>query len=328
VNVWLRPFRRALILDRTRTGDASMFGPDLYASLALAASILAPALPPRTDWVGDTVFIKKPGIPVGQLEADGTFTPSGQSRSIQYTVTRDEKGHVQVMQDGKRVWMAKDDVVRLKDAVDFYTQMLDADPGNDQWFAFRGIARQRQGKTEEALKDYAEAIRLRPRAAAWYGNRGLIYMGAKKFDEAIADFTTAIDLTENEMSYLNRGLAYSRKKEYAKAAADYTTAVERNPASALGQNQLAWLLSTAPDEKVRDGKRAVEAARKACELTEHNNGGYLDTLAAAYAETADFGKAVEWQEKALKAGDIPIKDLDAARKRLELYKQKKPYREE
>ena len=89
---------------------------------------------------------------------------------------------------------------------------------------------------------------------------------------------------------------------------------------------LAWLLATAPDDKVRDGKRAVELAKTACELTEHKNGGYLDTLAAAYAEAGDFKNAVEWQEKAIKAGDMPIKDMDAAKKRLELFKNKKPYR--
>jgi len=87
-------------------------------------------------------------------------------------------------------------------------------------------------------------------------------------------------------------------------------------------------LSTAPDDKVRDGKRALGAAKKACELTDHKNGGHLDTLAAAYAEVGEFARAVEWQEKALKAGDIPIKDMDAARQRLELYKAKKPYRGE
>jgi tetratricopeptide (TPR) repeat protein len=305
-----------------------MSGPDLFAVLTLAASILAPALPPRSDWVGETVFIKKPEVAVGQLEDDGTFTPAGQSRSIEFVVRKEEKGYVQVVHAGKRVWVAKDDLVRLKDAADHYTKLLDAEPSEDRWFAFRGWARHRQGKIDEALKDYAEAIRLSPQSASWWGNRGLIYMGAKKLDEAIADFTAAIDLTENEMGYLNRGLAYTRKKEFARAMADYTRVVERNPALALGQNQLAWLLSTTPDDKVRDGKRAVEAAKKACELTDHKNGGYLDTLAAAYAEVGEFDKAVEWQEKALKAGDIPIKDQDGARKRLELYKQKKPYRGE
>ena len=156
---------------------------------------------------------------------------------------------------------------------------------------------------------------------------------SKNYDDAIADFTTCIDRAlertpqQAEVAYRNRAMAYSRKKEFGKAAADYAKVVEINPESPVGQNGLAWLLCTAPDAKVRDGKRAVEAATKACELTNYKNGGYLDTLAAAYAEIGEFDKAVEWQEKALKAGDIPVKDLDAARKRLELFKQKKPYRE-
>jgi tetratricopeptide (TPR) repeat protein len=304
-----------------------MFGTDLFAGLAMAASIMAPALAPRTDWLGETVFIKKPGLIAYTFEPDGNFKPAGRVRSIQFVAVKEEKGHILVVQEGKRVWIEKDNLVRLKDAVEYYTKMLDEEPNGDTWFAFRGWARFRTGKTEEALKDYAEAIRLNPRAGSWYGNRALIHLESKKFDDAIADFGTCIELApESEVPYRNRALAYSRKKDFANAAADYRRVVELNPESPVGQNGLAWLLSTAPDEKVRDGKKAVEAATKACELTEWKNGGYLDTLAAAYAEVGEFDKAVEWQEKALKAGDLPVKDQDAARKRLELYKQKKPYR--
>src|SRR5262249_43595060 len=142
-----------------------MFGPDTFATLALAASVMAPALPARTDWVGETVFAKKPGVAYGKVEPDGTFTPVGTLRSIQYVVVPDEKGRLQVSQDGKPVWIPKDDVVRLKDAVEHYTKMLDEDPNNDTWFAFRGWARHKDGKTAEGLKDYAEAIRLNPTAA-------------------------------------------------------------------------------------------------------------------------------------------------------------------
>lgn len=304
-----------------------MSGPDLFATLALAASVMAPALPPRTDWVGEVVFVKKSGTAGGQVEPDGTFKPTERLRSIQYVVTKDEKGRLQVNQEGKSIWVQKEDMVRLKDAVEHYTKMLDADPNNDVWFAFRGWARHRSGKTEEAIKDYAEAIRLRPESPAWYGNRGLIHLEAKKLDEALADFTAAVDLNpDNEVAYRHRAMAYTRKKDFAKAAEDFAKVVQLNPDSAIGQNGLAWLLCTAPDDKVRDGKRAVEAAKKACELTEYKNGGYLDTLAAAYAEVGEFDKAVEWQEKAIKAGDLPVKDLDAAKKRLDLFKQKKPYR--
>jgi tetratricopeptide (TPR) repeat protein len=304
-----------------------MFGPDSLLTFALAASISAPALPARTDWVGETVFIKKSAVPCGKLDTDGKFTPTGTLRSLQYRADKEEKGYIQVTQEGKPIWAHKDDLVRLKDAVDHFTKQLDEDPNNSTWFAFRGWARFRTGKTEEALKDYAEAIRLKPEAGSWYGNRALIYLETKKYDEAIADLTTSIDLyPDSEISYRNRAMAYSKKKEFAKAAEDYAKVVELNPNSAIGNNGLAWLLATAPDDKVRDGKRALEYAKKACELTEYKNGGLIDTLAAVYAELGEFDKAVEWQEKAIKAGDLPVKDVDAAKKRLELFKAKKPYR--
>jgi len=306
-----------------------MFGLDLVAMVALAASVSAPALPARTDWVGETVYIKKSEAIYGRIEADGTFTPVDRVKSIQYVVQRDEKGYLQFSQEGKPIWVKKDDMVRQKDAVEHFTKMLDEDPSNDLWFAFRGWVRHRSGNTAEGLKDYAEAIRLKPTAAAWYGNRGLIHLESKKLDDAIADLTSAIELSPtNEVYYRNRALANSRKKDWANAAEDYAKVVELAPESATSLNGLAWLLCTAPDDKVRDGKRALEFAKKACELTANKNGGYLDTLAAAYAELGDFAKAVEWQEKALKAGDLPIKDMETARQRLELYKDKKPYRGE
>ena len=68
-----------------------MSGPDLYATLVLAASILAPALGPRTGWVGETVFIKKPQTTVGQVEADGTFTPTGTSRLSPWIILKCSK---------------------------------------------------------------------------------------------------------------------------------------------------------------------------------------------------------------------------------------------
>ncbi|HEX3150899.1 MAG TPA: tetratricopeptide repeat protein [Gemmataceae bacterium] len=300
-----------------------------FPLIAIATTIAAPALPARTDWVGEVVYIKKETATYGRVEADGTFTPIARVKSIQYVVQRDEKGYLEFKQDGKPIWVKKDDMVRQKDAVEHFTKMLDEDPNNDIWFAFRGWVRHRTGKTAEGLKDYAEAIRLKPMAAAWYSNRALIYLEAKNVDDAIADLTSAIELSpNNEVYYRNRAMAYSRKKDWANAAEDFGKVIELVPDSATSMNGLAWLLCTAPDQKVRDGKRALEYAKKACELTENKNGGYLDTLAAAYAEVGDFAKAVEWQEKALKTGDLPIKDMEAARQRLALYKDKKPYRGE
>ena len=305
-----------------------MTGLDLIAGLVLAGSVLAPKLAPKSEWAGEIYFIKKSQTDFGRREADGTFSPTGTLGSIQYTVLAEEKDLVQVQNLGTKVWVRKDDLVKLSQAPEHFTKMLDAEPNDAKWFAFRAWAQFRNGRTAEALKDYGEAIRLDPDSPAWYSNRGLIHLETKQYDDAIADFNMSLELGEMDSAYRNRAQAYTKKKEYVKAGRDFRDAVSANPKSALNLNALAWHLCTAPDAKARDGRRAIEIALEACRLTEYKNGGYVDTLAAAYAEAGEFDKALEWQEKALKAGDIPIKDMAGARKRLDLFKEKKAYREE
>jgi tetratricopeptide (TPR) repeat protein len=64
-------------------------------------------------------------------------------------------------------------------------------------------------------------------------------------------------------------------------------------------DELAWLLATYPDSKSRDGTEAVRLAEHACDLTERKIPALLDTLAAAYAEAADFPRATSAAEEAL-----------------------------
>ena len=96
-----------------------------------------------------------------------------------------------------------------------------------------------------------------------------------------------------------------------------------------GDAGLAWFWSTCPKAELRDGKKAVEYAEKACKLTEYKEATFLDTLAAAYAENGQFEEAVKTQQKALKSpDDFPKKELEKAKMRLQLYMQGKPYRKE
>ena len=85
-------------------------------------------------------------------------------------------------------------------------------------------------------------------------------------------------------------------------------------------------MATCVDAKYRDGKKAVESATTACELSQWKNAYHVDTIAAACAEAGDFEAAVKWQTKAnalYAAGE----EREKAQARLKLYQEKKPYRE-
>ena len=104
-------------------------------------------------------------------------------------------------------------------------------------------------------------------------------------------------------------------------------AINSNPKDDWSYNALAWIEATCPDSSVRNGKDAVTAATKACELTSWKESSWIDTLAAACAESGDFQRAIQFEEQALGAGDSPDSEQKAMCERLALYKQSQPYRE-
>lgn len=145
----------------------------------------------------------------------------------------------------------------------------------------------------------------------------------EQFDDFAADFQAQAQATQENMQEFQNA---SNNGDYQGAidAVDEALAVDEN--NAVAHNNKGWLLATCPDEQFRDGELAVEHATKACDLTGWVNGGFIDTLAAAYAEAGDFEAAAEWQQKAIDADFSGTLTADFT-ERLELYQAGTPYRE-
>jgi tetratricopeptide (TPR) repeat protein len=151
----------------------------------------------------------------------------------------------------------------------------------------------------------------------------------------MADYNRAIEVDPKyALAYRARGRIWKYGGEFAKVVGNFEELVRQVPQGAAGHRYLARILATCTDANVRNGKRAVAEATRACELTGWKSCLCLDTLAAAYAETGDFESALKWQNEAMKfypdsePSDYFVGfDEIGFDERLDLYQKKRPCRE-
>lgn len=216
-------------------------------------------------------------------------------------------------------------------AIDDYGQMIQLDPKSGEGYAYRGTAYIAEGSWDKAVADFSQVIQLDPGNATAYQFRGQAYIQKGDYDKAIDDANSALKLNpDNPEATAMRGNAYASKGLYDKAIEDYHGITASDPDFAEAYNAEAWLYATCPKAEIRNGAKALELAQKACDLTEFKDASFIDTLAAAEAEAGKFDDAVKHQQQAVDAGkasfeaDWQIKDYAS---RIELYQQKKPYRD-
>ena len=110
---------------------------------------------------------------------------------------------------------------------------------------------------------------------------------------------------------------------------NYQKALTINNTSPQTLFNLSWIYATSENSSYRNGIKAVKLAEKLCTLTDYQQPLAMDALAAAYAETGNFDKAIETAQKALELALHlgPQKLVFGLEKRLKLYKVGRPYRQ-
>ena len=249
---------------------------------------------------------------------------------------------------------------KLDAALEDLNKALTIDPSNIVALILRASVYQQNGEKEKAMADADRVVRLRPNLPIAIRTRALLLAEDKQYEESakeleklrkldpkdvltlkqlailygeLKQFAKTLELYDalvaveptNWMPLRGRGDAYLNVGRQAEAVADYEAAMAIEPKDHGILNNLAWVLATSPDEKLRNGKRAIELATTACELSEYKLSHILSTLAAAYAETGDFETAIKWSTKAIEVDEG--EHGDALKKELESYQAKKPVRE-
>ncbi len=185
-----------------------------------------------------------------------------------------------------------------------------------------------QGEIEKALKHWKEALRLRPDWTQLHAKIDKI-IRQKELEVSIAEYIEMLRLNpENPSAHYDLGTLFFRQGRIKDAIRHWTNAVRLKPDWPEALNNLAWVLATGEKEELRDPAEAVRLAKRACELTNHNQPKMLDTLAAAYASAGRFADAVETAEKAKELAVASGQKTLAAdiEKHMELYKRGCPYR--
>jgi tetratricopeptide (TPR) repeat protein len=206
------------------------------------------------------------------------------------------------------------------------TQAIKIDPKYATAFCNRGFAHYKKKNYTRANADFREAIRFDPRCSTAYDGKGKVWLEQKEYDNALKNFDSAIKLDRARADfYIDRGQAWAGKGAYDKALGECAVALRIDTRCARAYAARAWIWATCRDEKYRDGKKAVESALRACELSGGKEVECLDALAAAYAEAGEFGLAVRWGTTVV--GMVPGGEGDEYRKRLEGYRAGRVYRE-
>jgi tetratricopeptide (TPR) repeat protein len=330
------------------------------------SSLAVTAADPPKPWVGDKVFARKPGQAIVYVEGPISGTRYVSTLLyLDYTVLSEDKAFVIIrLQVGGRTTtgrIGKIDVVRLDEAAEFFTKVLQITPKNegaiiqrgwalhltdDQdkaiedydvavklkpklWFVWnnRALIRIERGDLDGALDDIQEAAKLNPESALPVYNRGLVRLRQKDYSAAILEFDAALKIDPDyAVAFLDRGAAHEAQKSFDLARKDYETGCRLDPESPSGWARRAWLLAVHPDAEQRHGMNAIGYAKIACELSRWKDAVCLATLAAAYAEAGRFDEAVKWQQKANAATKkAKTQDSDGTAV-LEQYRQKKAMR--
>lgn len=188
------------------------------------------------------------------------------------------------------------DLGRPAEAVPHCQKIVDDSPDNPKSRTTLGNALAQSGQAEQAVVQYQKVLEIDPTYPDAQNNIGVVLLGLGRLDDAL----------------------------YA-----WKSILTADPDSLVAARAVAWLLATCPDERYRDGVKALELALRADRFSGGRSAPVAQALAAAYAETGQHASAEVAAERALilarTQGDARL--AEQLPEQIGSYRLRKPWRD-
>jgi tetratricopeptide (TPR) repeat protein len=188
----------------------------------------------------------------------------------------------------------------LDEAIANFRKAVELEPDNGQAENNLGHALMAKGSVAEAIPQFKKALELGPETAELESNLGIALAKSGQAADAVPHFERALVLAPDSVDaryYLGKALVITGHG--GEGVGYWKQALNKDPDNLQVLNDTAWVLATSSDAALRDGGAALSLAEHAVELTSQKEPAVLGTLAAAYAETGCFDKAIELEQRAI-----------------------------
>jgi tetratricopeptide (TPR) repeat protein len=190
-----------------------------------------------------------------------------------------------------------------------------------------GVLMASGGRLPAAIDYFAGAIKYQPNYADAHLARADALRASRRFVDSLTEYDETLRINPASAdARFGHAMALVRLQRYAEARAWLEEAVRLQPDTPIFAHALARVLAAAPDDRVRDGRKALEISNQLVAQAKTIEIG--ETLAMSMAEVGDFAQAAGIQRElvaaAQRSGMTPI--VPRLQTNLRSYEQRRPCR--
>jgi Tfp pilus assembly protein PilF len=163
-----------------------------------------------------------------------------------------------------------------------------------------GIVFLGQGKVDEAISLLQAAVDLRPDNSPAHENLAKALLQKGQVADALIQYRKLFELQPDNIEVHNIvGTVLTQQGRVGEGVEEWQKVLAIQPDNGNALSNLAWVFATSPDQSFRDGPKAVQLAEQALRISGGRIPILFRTLAAAYAESGEFSKAIQTAQQGI-----------------------------